>query len=261
MIGSSQMSATIRREGQVVSYIRTMVWKKLALAIAAMMTVVLTIPSPAFATGGYGFDRVTSPGASAAGVGYGLGWVALSGPGVNDPVIGNLFFYDNSAGNAADHMDIFNPGYKYPRGWAYGQFGGCAYAYTFVNFYLESGTPHSANCTPYYAGMSMADLFCSSGDSLCPSYGAYQSTPQLTISQNCTAYGNVGSALFGPNRATVSSSGANPLGTVYAGWPFDVRYITKNDQWVMGKVPGYQFAAPGAPAADLNWVFIQRGCI
>ncbi|HET9899282.1 MAG TPA: hypothetical protein VFQ44_30520 [Streptosporangiaceae bacterium] len=26
----------------------------------------------------------------------------------------------------------------------------------------------------------------------------------------------------------------------------------------MGKVPGFQFAAPGALAADLSWVFIQR---
>jgi hypothetical protein len=48
---------------------------------------------------------------------------------------------------------------------------------------------------------------------------------------------------------------------VDASWPFDVRYVTKNDQWVMGKVPGYQFTAPGASSADLNWVFIQRRCI
>lgn len=109
----------------------------------------------------------------------------------------------------------------------------------------------------------MAELFCSSSsvDSMCPSYGAYQDTPQVTVTQNGTAYGNVGSALFGPDRATVTSAGANPLGTVNAGWPFDVRHITKNDQWVMGKVPGYVFTAPGASAADLHWVFIQRGCI
>jgi hypothetical protein len=185
-------------------------WRKLVLVAAAVITALVAVPSQAGATGGNGFNRVTSPGASSQGVGYGLGWVGLSGPGVNDPIIGNLFFYDNSSGNAADHMDIFNAGYTYPRGWAYGQFNGCAYAYTFANFYLESGTAHSGNCTPYSSGMSKADLFCSS---------------------------------------------------VYAGWPFDVRYITKNDQWVMGKVTGYQFAAPGAPAADLNWVFVPRGCI
>jgi hypothetical protein len=243
--------------------IKALSWRKLALVAAIMLTALLAIPAHALATGGYGFNRVTSPGASSEGTGYGYGWVALSGPGVNDPVIGNLFFYDNSLGNAADHMDIFNPGYTYPRGWAYGEFQGCAYAYTFKNFYLESGSPHHADCTPYYAGMSDASLFCSSAsvDSLCPSYGAYQTTPQVTVRQTCTAYGNVGSALFGPDRATVSSAGANPLGTVSAGWPFDIRYITKNDQWVMGKVPGYSFAAPGAPVADLHWVFIQRGCI
>lgn len=245
-----------------MSRIRSLFSKKSAIAaVAVAATVALAVPSQALATGGYGFDRVTSPGASSEGTGYGQGWVALSGPGVNDPVIGNLFFYDNSAGNAADHMDIFNPGFTYPRGWAYGQFNGCAYAYTFTNFFLESGTPHSGDCTPYYAGMSMAELFCSSGDSLCPSYGAYQTTLQVTVTQNCTAFGNVGSALFGPNRATASSAGANPLGTVGAGSPFDVRYITKNDQWVMGKIPGFQFTAPGASAPDLNWVFIQRGCV
>lgn len=236
-------------------------WRKLAITAAVMATAVLAIPSQAFATGGYGFNRVTTPGNSAEGTGYGDGWVGLSGPGVNDPIIGNLFYYDNSAGNAADHMDIFNPGYTYPRGWAYGQFNGCAYAYTFTNFYLESGTPHSGDCTPYYAGMSDASLFCSSGDSLCPSYGAYQTTLAVTAAATCTAYGNVGSALFGPNRASASSAGMNPLGTVYAGWTFDIRYITKNDQWVMGKVPGYQFTAPGAPVADLVWVFVQRGCV
>jgi hypothetical protein len=241
---------------------KPLIWRKLAPAAAVVITAVLAFPSQAHATGGYGFDRVTSPGASAEGTGYGLGWVALSGPGTNDPIIGNLFYYDNSApGDAADHMDIFNPGYTYPRGWAYGQFNGCAYAYKFTNFYLESGTPHSGDCTPYSAGMAKSDLFCSSGDSLCPSYGAYQTVLEVTAVQNCTAYGNVGSALFGPNRATASSAGANPLGTVSAGWAFDVRYITKNDQWVMGKVPGYKFTAPGAPAADLSWVFIPRGCI
>jgi hypothetical protein len=29
----------------------------------------------------------------------------------------------------------------------------------------------------------------------------------------------------------------------------------------MGKVTGYDFTAPGAPAADLHWVFIPRGCV
>lgn len=244
-----------------MSRVKSLCWRNLVVAVAVMAAPVLAIQSQARATGGYGFDRVTSPGASSEGTGYGQGWVALSGPGVNDPVIGNLFYYDNSAGNAADHMDIFNPGYTYPRGWAYGQFKGCAYAYTFTNFYLESGSPHSGDCTPYYAGMSMADLFCSSVDPLCPSYGAYQTTPAVTVTQNCTAYGNVGSALFGPDRATATSAGANPLGTVAAGSPFDVRYITKNDQWVMGKVPGFEFTAPGASVADLHWVFLQRGCI
>lgn len=244
-----------------MSKARSSRWRRVALAAVAVITAVLALPSQAVATGGYGFNRVTSPGASSEGTGYGLGWVGLSGPGVNDPIIGNLFYYDNSAGNAADHMDIFNPGYTYPRGYAYGQFGGCAYAYTFANFYLESGTPHSGNCTPYSAGMSKAALFCSSGDSLCPSYGAYQTLLHVSIRQNCTAFGNVGFALFGPNRASASSPGMNPLGTVYAGWGFDVRYITKNDQWVLGKVTGYSFTAPGAPSADLHWVFIPRGCI
>jgi hypothetical protein len=261
MIGPALIFITIHRKGPDMRRIKALSWRRLALAAAIMLTALLAIPGRALATGGYGFDRVTSPGASSEGTGYGYGWVGLSGPGVNDPIIGNLFFYDNSLGNTADHMDIFNPGYKYPRGWAYGEFGGCAYAYTFTNFYLESGSPHSGDCTPYYAGMSDANLFCSSGDSLCPSYGAYQTTPQVTVTQTCTAYGNVGSALFGPNRATVSSAGANPLGTVSAGSAFDIRYITKNDQWVMGKVPGFTFTAPGAPVADLHWVFIQRGCI
>ncbi|WP_027341613.1 hypothetical protein [Hamadaea tsunoensis] len=235
--------------------------KRWAVVAATMLAVAVTAVSPAHATGGYGFNRVTSPGASSQGVGYGYGWVGLSGPGVNDPIVGNLFFYDNSAGNAADHMDIFNPGYTYPRGWAYGQFGGCAYAYTFLNFYLESGSPHNGNCTPSYAGMAKADLFCSSGDWLCPAYGAYQDTLRVTINQNCPAFGNVGAALFGPSRATASSPGYNPLGTIPVNWPFDVRYVTKNRQWIMGKVPGFQFSAPGAPAPDLNWVFVPRGCV
>jgi hypothetical protein len=119
------------------------------LGMALAVTVLaLTAPSQASGTGGYGFNRVTSPEASSQGTGYGLGWVALSGPGVNDPVVGNLFFYDNSAGNAADHMDIFSPGYTYPRGWAYGQFNGCAYAYTFANFYLEAEHPITETARP-----------------------------------------------------------------------------------------------------------------
>lgn len=235
----------------------------LVSVLAAVTAMVLSGPFPASATGGYGFNRVTSPGASSQGTGYGLGWVALSGPGVNDPVVGNLFFTDNSAGNAADHMDIFNPGFTYPRGWAYGQFDGCAYAYTFLNFFLESGTPHNGDCTPYYAGMAKADLFCSSGDPLCPSYGAYQDTLRVGIraDADCPAFGNVGATLFGPNRATASSPGMNPLGTIGRGSPFDVRYITKNRQWIMGKVPAFRFTAPGAPAADLVWVFVPRWCV
>jgi hypothetical protein len=237
--------------------------RRFALLLLALVTALLTLPPQASATGGYGWNRVTSPGASAQGVGYGYGWVALSGPGVNDPIIGNLFYYDSSAGYSADHMDIFNPGYTYPRGWAYGQFGGCAYAYTFTNFYLESGAPHSGDCTPYYAGMSKADLFCSSGDALCPSYGAYQDTLRVSIRSDvdCPAYANVGAALFGPNRASASSAGANQMGTIGRSSPFDVRYVTKNRQWVLGKVPGVRFTAPGAPAADLVWVFVPRWCI
>jgi hypothetical protein len=225
--------------------------RRLGLGLATILAMMTLAPSQAPATGGNGFNRVTSPGASSQGTGYGLGWVALSGPGVNDPVVGNLFFTDNSAGNAADHMDIFNAGFTYPRGWAYGQFGGCAYAYTFANFYLESGAPHSGDCTPYYAGMTKANLFCSSPtvDPLCPSYGAYQETlrVQLRSDADCPAFGNVGAPLFGPNRATATSPGANPLGTIARTSPFDVRYITKNRQWIMGKVPGFRFTAPGAP--------------
>src|SRR5581483_1931474 len=108
MIGLAQNS-TISRKGQVMNRMRPLCWRKLMLAAAITITAALAIPSQALATARYGFDRVTSPGASSQGTGYGYGWVGLSGPCVNDPIIGNLFSYDNSLGNAADHTDIFNP--------------------------------------------------------------------------------------------------------------------------------------------------------
>ena len=248
--------------------------RMLAVALVAVAAMAVT-PTSAGATGHTGFNRVTSFASSTnIGNGQGSGWEALSAPEVNDPIVGYLFYNDPVASGAADHMDIFNgdQGATYPRGFAYGQYNACAYAYGFDNFYTESYSPHSGNCTPYSAGMAKADLFCSSGDAVCPAYGAWASEQgyndgrpfPTTVPAGwpaCPAFYNIGSASFGPNRASVNSTPTGLIGWLPAGVSFNIRYETKNRQYVLGKINGVAFPAPGSSTADMHWMFLPRVCI
>src|SRR6202020_72899 len=102
-------------------------------------------------------------------------------------------------------------------------------------------------------------LFCSyTSDAVCPAYGAwadengysdgrgFTATPPAGWTSGCPAFYNIGSASFGANRATVNSTPTGLIGWLPYGASitFNIRYETKNHQYVLGKINNFSFAAP-----------------
>jgi hypothetical protein len=236
----------------------------------------LTLASVAIALGpagpagawSYGFNRVQSPAEdSSTGVGYGPGWVALSYQ-PDDPVIGYLFAAGVAGEGGTDHMDIhgivnFTNGESYPWGWAYGNFDGCAYAYGTTKFAIEDRTNHSGSCTSAPGHTSAVFCYDHARDYLCNNRNipGHSSTPQVGVmdplypvtSNGCTGYGNLGAVAFDGSGA--SGTARNQLGTVPPGGQLDLRYVTKDDKWIMAKWHG-QTLANGT-----SWAFFPRTCI
>jgi hypothetical protein len=233
------------------------------LAAFACAALVMSLPASALAARGNGLNGVLQNGG--AGTGYGPGWVALSIT-PNDPIVGYLFASDNQANGDRDYMDIFNAQSgacgglcTYPRGFAGGQFYGCAYAYTFDAFY-QAGGHVVGECTP--PALSQQQLFCTGGDPLCSPDGAYTSSRAATVVNPpggaCYAVANLTSAAF---TGSASSHGTPKNLLAWVGQAPEavaVRYVTKDRQFVLLKFNnGRVFSA----YPDLRWVFVPRVCV
>ncbi|MGA8116247.1 MAG: hypothetical protein WCA46_21525 [Actinocatenispora sp.] len=242
-------------------------WSALVVALVAALATVLAPATPASAWS-YGFNRVQSASEDAStGTGYGPGWVTLSYQ-PDDPVIGYLFAAGTAGEGGTDHMDIhglvsFSNGETYPWGYAYGNFKGCAYAYGTQKFAIEDRTNHSGECGSRPGHTSA--IFCAdhARDYLCNNRNipGHSDTPQVGVmsplypvtSNGCTGYGNLGNAAFTGSGA--SGTPTNYLGTVPAGNQLDLRYVTKDDKWVMAKWHDHTLAS------GTHWAFFPRTCV
>ncbi|MGS2617788.1 hypothetical protein ACVCAH_25180 [Micromonospora sp. LZ34] len=237
----------------------------------------------------YGVNRVqTAAEDGHAQVGMGPGWVLLSYK-ANGPMVGYLFsrdvtFADGTVKSSFDHMDIRGTGdgtagntegiTRWPWGYAAGSFDGCAYAYGTSKFAIERSGYMSGSCTggPTVVGSSKPDgspdslrwwhserVFCqaTSTDHLCSPYGVWSENKggglKVTTSVTaCQVFGNVGAAAAYGAGAPVPR---HPLGTVPPGQQVDVRYVTKDRQFVMAKWHGNRFVA------GIAWAFFPRACL
>jgi hypothetical protein len=102
-------------------------------------------------------------------------------------------------------------------------------------------------------------VFCTSNaiDPLCSPWGVWSENKggglKVTSARtDCAAYGNIGAAAAYGSGAAVP---VHPLGTAPAGVRIDVRYVTKDRQWVMAKWNGNRFAA------GIAWAFLPRDCV
>ena len=79
--------------------------------------------------------------------------------------------------------------------------------------------------------------------------GGLKTTTARTI---CGAFGNIGAAAaYGSGPAVA----VHPLGTAPAGAQIDIRYVTRDRQWIMAKWHGNRFAA------GIAWAFLPRSCV
>ncbi|WP_157985155.1 hypothetical protein [Lentzea terrae] len=236
-----------------------------------------------------GVNRVeTAAEDSHAQVGLGPGWVLLSYK-ANGPMIGYLFadgfkFADGSVKRGSDHMDIRDVGRggaghvgdisRWPWGYAGGEVDGCAYAYGTTKFAAVRPGFSSDRCAngPQVKGSSHSDgtidrlrwwhsekVFCreSTVDQLCSPYGVWSANKggamkEATTAAACPGYGNISAA------AAYGTAPAKPkhlLATVPAGETIDVRYETKDRQWVMAKWRGHELAG------GTRWAFMPRSCV
>ncbi len=238
------------------------------VAVTGLALLAFGLPTKSADAWSYGFNRVQSPSEdSSTGVGYGPGWVALSYE-PDDPVIGYLFAAGVAGEGGTDHMDIhgvvdYSNGERYPWGYAYGNFGGCAYAYGTVKFAIEDRNNHSGECQSRPGHTSA--IFCNdhAADYLCNNRNipGHSDTPQTGVmdplypvtSQGCTGYGNLGYGAL--NGSSSPGTPTNVLGTVPAGGQMDLRYVTKSRQYVMAKWHGHTLAN------GTSWAFFPRSCI
>lgn len=193
-------------------------------------------------------------------------------------------FADGSTKPGPDHMDIRGTGdasagntegiTRWPWGFSGGSFDGCAYAYGTRKLEITRPGFFSGRCAngPTVLGSSEAGgepdtlrwwhserVFCTAAgaDPLCSPYGVWSANKGgglkvTATTAPCTGYGNIGSA------AAYGSGPAGPrhlLGTVPAGQRIDVRYVTKNRQWVMAKWNARRLAG------GIAWAFFPRGCL
>ena len=259
----------------------------LAAALVAVLAT-LSFATPAHGWG-YGVNRVQTPTEDSwAQTGMGPGWVLLSYK-ANGPMVGYLFsrdvvFADGVTKTSFDHMDIRDTGdasagntegiTRWPWGFAGGSFDGCAYAYGTRKFAIERTGFMSSSCAngPNVAGSSNSDgspdtlrwwhseqVFCTNNavDALCSPWGVWSENKGgglkvTTARADCAAYGNIGAAAAYGSGAAVPT---HRLGTAPAGAQIDVRYVTKDRQWVMAKWNGNRFVA------GIAWAFLPRTCV
>jgi hypothetical protein len=233
----------------------------------------------------YGLNRVQSSSEDpAAETGYGPGWVGLTYK-PNGPIVGYLFaegfqFSDGSIKTSFDHMDIRgttdveteHPTIdRWPWGYAHGSFQGCAYGYGTSKFAMV-GDYSSSSCAsgPSVSGDCSADpwwhsenVFCTDNgsDPVCSPVGVwsecktcdYGVCSTLTVySLGCQAYGNIGAAAAYGSGSPVPT---HPLGSVPSGEIMDLRYVTKDRQYVMAKWHS------GELISGIEWAFFPRSCV
>jgi hypothetical protein len=252
----------------------------LVLTVLATVTGLVVAAAPVSAWT-RGVNRVKSAAKnSSVGTGYGRGAVGLSYKS-NGPIVGYLFaggfrFADGSIKGGSDRVDIrgtrdYKGGHpritRWPWGFAYGSFGGCAYAYGTFKFAKVRERHSTRRCAngprggPHHNWWHSERIFCTAHrtDPLCSPAGVW-STGKLkghrgtrkARSRGCTVYGNVGAA-------AVYGAGApaprHPLGTVPANQRISVRYVTKNRAYAMARWRGHRLQG------GLVWAFFPRGCL
>lgn len=254
--------------------------------VVLLLTLIGSAPAHAWS---YGVNRVqTAAEDPHAQTGMGPGWVLLSYK-ANGPMVGYLFardfrFADGVVKTSFDHMDIRDTGdssagntegiTRWPWGYAGGSFDGCAYAYGTRKFAIVRSGYMSASCAngPNVSGSSNDDgrpdalrwwhseqVFCTASnvDPLCSPWGVWSENKGggLKVAHArtaCTAYGNIGaSAAYGSAPAIPR----HPLGTAPAGAQIDIRYVTKDRQWIMAKWNANRFVA------GIAWAFMPRSCV
>lgn len=250
------------------------------LTTVAVLVPLVTAPATGHAWS-YGFNRVqTAAEDSAASVGYGPGWVGLSYKS-NGPIVGYLFakdfrFADGTVKPAFDHMDIrgtrdYTGGHptitRWPWGYAHGSFDGCAYAYGTSKFAIVRPDFSSSSCAggpnagPSGTWWHNETIFCTDSrtDYLCSPAGVWSdgkpagnTGPKPVTSRGCEGYGNIGAiAAYGSGTPAPT----HRLGNVPAGQRMDLRYVTRNRQWVMAKWHA------GSLTAGIEWAFFPRSCV
>lgn len=268
-------------------FTRRVLW--VAAGLAALGAVALG-PSLPVGAWGHGANRVQTAAEDAhAQTGMGPGWVLLSYK-ANGPMVGYLFardfrFADGTVKTSFDHMDIRDTGdasagntegiTRWPWGYAGGSFDGCAYAYGTSKFAIERSGFSSGGCAngPTVVGSSHADgttpdmlrwwhserVFCTATavDPLCSPFGVWSvnkggGLKVATARVDCPAFGNIGAA------AAYGSGAAVPrhrLGTAPAGAQLDIRYVTRDRQWIMAKWNGHRLVG------GIAWAFFPRSCV
>ncbi|TWP50586.1 hypothetical protein FKR81_20690 [Lentzea tibetensis] len=257
-----------------------------AISVGVALALTTTGTAEAWSTG---VNRVqTAQEDSAAGVGYGPGWVLLSYK-ANGPMVGYAFakgfqFANGTTKQVPDHMDIRGTGNsragspdidRWPWGYSGGSFRGCAYAYGTAKFASVRKGFATKRCVdgPKIVGSSNADgspdalrywvdekkTFCTDpkANPLCSPWGVWSENKGggLKVTRttaDCAAYGDIGATAVYRNGPAVRS---HLLGTVPANQQIDVRYVTKNGEWIMGKWHG------NALAGGIRWAFFSRSCV
>lgn len=230
-----------------------------------------------------GLNRVqTAQADHSAATGYGPGWVAISYK-TNGPAVGYLFaagfrFADGTVKRGSDRLDIrgtrdYKGGHptitRWPWGYAYGSFKGCAYAYGTAKFAKVRKRHATGRCAkgprqgPGNNWWHGERAFCTAHrvDKLCSPAGVWSTGKpkhhhgtKPARSLGCTVYGNIGaSGVFGRGPSTPR----DPVGHVSptSGKVINVRYVTKDRRYVLAKWRGHRFAG------GIRWAFFPRGCL
>lgn len=174
---------------------------------------------------------------------------------------------------------------RWPWGYSGGSFDGCAYIYGTRKLGLKRTGFSSTRCAngPSFPGSARPggapdalrwwhseQVFCTTvdgrpRDNLCNQYGVWSTNKggglkATTPRAECPVYGNIGAAaVYGADGAAIPRHrlGTVPVIDPKTGAPsrIDVRYVTKDRQWVMAKWNDNRFVA------GIAWGFFPRGCL
>lgn len=255
---------------------RSIIIPAIGLCLLLLSSLAAT-PASALPTGYMAISNLVTT----TGTGYGPGWVALTydTSGVpHGPVIGYLFHDGVASAVGNDHIDVFeydtagaaSVTTPFAGGYAFGHFNGCTWSYldpAGAELYPEGGHVTS-QCTPpshtsaIFCTNHAADSLCNNGTSIPgePEAGVWKNlgtsySNAHTASTGCPAVANIGAAaIYNGSPASVG----NPLLFVAAGTPLNVRYVSKDDSWVMAQVDhGVSNPLP----YGIRWAFYPRSCI